>query len=346
MAQARSVEAMGLVNRRGFLAAAGGVAAAAAVGPVGLVRASGRWREGTYFPWAEVAEGVHACVDATSGGNVMVVTGSAGALMVDTKYPAFAATLLREGASFGAPVTHVINTHHHADHTGGNGVVKKKVEVLLAHEKAAERIKGQVDRYVGAARGGPRQVDMERDGAEKVFEEATAAVEAAMAWDADAVTPNETVAGERQVFKAGDIEVVLHHFGAAHTDNDMVVEVMGANVLHVGDLCFHGLHPFFDPSGGATCRGWSDVVGKVIALCDESTVVVPGHGEVTDRSGLEAQRRYLEQIWEHVSKEVAKGTSKADVAEMRWDFMDGLGFEQVRSRALGAVYDEVVAAEG
>ena len=336
------------VSRRGFLATAGCVAGAVALGPAAIARAaaSGRLGAGTYFPWVEVGKGVHAAIDLSSGGNVMVVSGRDAALMVDTKYPAFAAALQREASAFGGPVTHVLNTHHHADHTGGNGVLKGRVEVLMAHEKAVGRIEGQVERYVGAARGGPRQVHMERDGADAVLEEAQAAIEASGSWSPADVVPGVTLSGERESVSIDGIEIVAHHFGAAHTDNDVIVQVVEANVIHTGDTCFHGLHPFFDQTGGVTCRGWIEVVGKILELCDGDTVVVPGHGEVTDRSGLEAQRRYLDQIWESVSAEVAKGTAKDDVVAMTWDFMDGLGFEQVRGRAIGAVYDEVVASAG
>ncbi|MFG0259813.1 MAG: MBL fold metallo-hydrolase [Phycisphaerales bacterium JB041] len=339
-------QTVGGVSRRGFLAAAGCAAGAAALSPAALARAAaaGRLGAGTYFPWVEVGKGVHAVIDLSTGGNVMVVSGRDAALMVDTKYPAFAAALLREGSAFGAPVTHVLNTHHHGDHTGGNGVLKGRVEALIAHEKALPRIEGQVERYAGSARGGPRQVEMGRDGSDAVLEEAQAALEAAGTWGPADVVPGVALSGEREVLTVDGIEIVAHHFGAGHTDNDVIVQVVEANVIHTGDTCFHGLHPFFDQSGGVTCRGWSEVVGKIIELCDGDTVVVPGHGEVTDRSGLEAQRRYLDRLWESVSKEVAKGTAKEDVAAMSWDFMDGLGFEQVRSRAIGAVYDEVVAS--
>lgn len=337
------------VTRRGFLAGAGGLVWAAALGPTAMARGMGRGAGGlrqaeTYFPWSEVGEGVHAVADLSSGGNVMVVVGQGASAVVDTKYPALGDAVVREAAGFGAPVTHVINTHHHGDHTGGNGVVKGDVEVLLAHAKAEPRIREQLQRYVQMARGGPRQVDMGRAGADAAMEEAQAAAEAAPSWGPDDFAPNRTMEGGRESLTVGGVELVLHHFGAGHTDNDVVVQVPASNVLHAGDLCFHGLHPYFDPEGGVTCRGWSEAVARTIELCDAETVVVPGHGEITDRSGLEAQKRYLDALWEHVMKEVRAGTPKEEATAMRWDFMDGLGFEQVRARAIGAAYDEAAAS--
>ncbi len=352
MAQTTQTGTNRLVSRRGFLATTGGMLGGmlgvAAIGPAALARAATARRlgAGTYFPWVEVGKGIHAAIDLASGGNVMVVSGSSAAVMVDTKFPAFAAALKREAESFGSPVTHVINTHHHADHTGGNGVLKNQVEVLMAHENAVARIEGQVQRYAGAAQGGLRQVDTERDGAETVLEEAQAAMEQSATWSAEDFVPGVRMQGERESLSLDSIEVVLHHFGAGHTDNDVIVQLPDANVLHTGDLCFNGLHPFFDSTAGVTCRGWSDALGKVIELCDNDTVVVPGHGDITDRDGIKTQQEYLDQLWEHVAAEVARGTAKADVEAMSWSFMDGLGFEQIRSRAIGAVFDEVTSSGG
>ncbi len=336
------------VSRRGFLATTGGLIGAAAFGPTALARATTATRlgAGTYFPWVQVGKGIHAAIDLSSGGNVMVATGTSAAVMVDTKFPAFAAALKREAESFGSTVTHVINTHHHADHTGGNGVLKGEVDVLMAHKKAAARIESQLERYVGAARGGPRQIDPERDSFETVLEEAQAAAEQSEGWTAKDFVPDALITSDREELTVDNIDLVLYHFGPAHTDNDVIVHAVEANVLHTGDLCFNGLHPFFDSTAGVTCRGWSDVLGKVIELCDNDTVVVPGHGDITDRDGLKTQQQYMDQLWEHVAAEVAKGTAKADVEAMSWSFMDGLGFEQIRSRAIGVVYDEVTAAGG
>ena len=77
------------------------------------------------------------------------------------------------------------------------------------------------------------------------------------------------------------------------------------------------------------------------ANCDKDTKVVPGHGPVGGLEILDKQVAYLESLIEAVEKAVKAGKSKEEVAAMTWPFMDGLGFEQVRGRAIGAVYDEV-----
>ncbi|MBK7404611.1 MAG: MBL fold metallo-hydrolase [Phycisphaerales bacterium] len=153
--------------------------------------------------------------------------------------------LAREGAGFGAPVLTVLKTHHHGDHTGGNGVLHPSRK-LVSHAKAAERIAGQLAQYAGAAKGGPKQVDTSRPGADVVLAEAQAAAEAAPAWTADLFVPDVKIDSWPHEMKVGEIRVVLYHFGPGHTDNDVVVHLPDLNVVHTGDVCFHGLHPFFD----------------------------------------------------------------------------------------------------
>ena len=332
---------MQTMDRRSFLALSAATLAGAAL-PAARAAAfpARRWAGDLYFSWQELREGVHAAVDLSMGGNVLVLTSGETALLVDTKFPAFGVALAREGAGFGAPVMTVINTHHHGDHTGGNAVLHPG-RTLIAHARAAERIAGQVSQYTGAARGGPKQVDMDRPGADLVLEEAQAAAAAAPGWTPELFVPDEKIDTWPHELKVGEVRVVLYHFGAGHTDNDVVVHLPDLNIVHTGDVCFHGLHPYFDPAGGATCRGWSASVSKVVDLCDGETVVVPGHGEATNRDGLETQKIYLDRIWDHVAEEIRGGKTKDEVKVMSWDFMDGLGFGQVRERAIDAVYDEV-----
>ena len=76
-------------------------------------------------------------------------------------------------------------------------------------------------------------------------------------------------------------------------------------------------------------------------LCDDETVVIPGHGEIGDRSIVRAEIQYHAKLIDAVQSEIDKGTSKENAQEMSWAFMEGLGFESIRGRAIGAVYDEL-----
>lgn len=337
---------MHTISRRALLLAAGAVWAGSALSHRAL--ASLRSRASaleTFFPWQTIRERAHVSIDATLGGNVLVVRGADGAVLVDTKFPSFSGTLRREAGAHGAPLAMVINTHHHADHSGGNLAFHPDID-LLAHPKAKERIGSQLDRYRSLAEGGWRQIDSARAGAAKVIDEAHAVADRAQALTPDAFTPTLTpeafpheaaVAGER---------VELHHAGAGHTDNDLIVRFPELNLIHTGDLVFHTLHPYFDPPGGSNSEGWVRSLEAARALCDNDTIVVPGHGPLTDATGIDRQRDYLLRLREAVAEGLRAGATKEELQARTWPFMEGLGFEQVRSRAIGAVCDELAAPTG
>lgn len=300
--------------------------------------------KGTYFTWHAMRDGAFAAVDLSLGGNSLILHDSGHSLLIDTKFPALGAALVREGSALGdgdaAPVTTIINTHHHGDHTSGNAATHPGA-TIIAHKRASERISKQFDRYLKMTKNAPDMVDTDRDGAEQVLEEARKANDNADNLTAADFVPDQSIDTWPHVMHFGETAIVLHAVGPGHTDNDLFVQLNQHNIIHAGDLCFHKLHPFFDPDGGASCKGWITSLEYMIPLCDDETIVVPGHGELTDKQGLIDQKHYLEALYDHVAKEVHKGTPKDEVAAMSWDFMDGLGFEQIKSRAIEACYDEV-----
>jgi cyclase len=326
-------------TRREFLGlsllAAAGAAASPAVAAV-TAGVGGGWRgqpsQSQGLQWTELRDGVWVSIGG--GGNSMLAISGEEAVLVDTKLAPLGATLQREATSRAPKLAMVINTHHHADHSGGNFAFEDLR--LIAHEKAAPRIRRQIDSYLQQVRGalsGAGGAGAMRDDLERVRGRIDDLGEQSWA-------PRETVSGDREEWTLGDMAIEARHFGAGHTDNDMVICLPGRNVLHAGDLLFQNLHPYFDPPGGATCEGWIESVRRAIQMCDDETIVIPGHGEVTGVDGLESQLRYLEKLWEEVGRLVDQGTGREQAAAMEWPFMDGLGRPEVRPRAIGAVFDE------
>lgn len=290
--------------------------------------------------WAEVTGHTKAVVNLALGGNSMMVVSGGEALVIDSKFPYLGASLREDAkAETGGGGIHLINTHHHGDHTGGNNAFVGKGR-SYAHPKAIERIAGQIDNFRSGAEAAVGQASQNLAGNKRALELAVAAAEGAAALRAKDFVPTDAVSGGSQI-TVGDLTLDVHHFGAGHTDNDLVVHLPDDNVLHTGDLVFNGLHPFFDPNGGVDARGWIRSLTGVLELCDEETTVVPGHGAVGGREIVTKQREYIEQLIEAVEAEIKKGTSKEDAQQMAWPFMDGLGFEQIKSRAIGAVYDQL-----
>jgi|GEM_PF-935967 len=287
--------------------------------------------------------GLHVMADQSTGGNALVMTTATQTLLVDTKFAHLGGALVEDAKAFAGEQDQfeltLINTHHHGDHTGGNGMVVPFAIASYAHENALPRIESQLDRYKQGASNGPAQVGRSR-GAKPLLEQAINAASAGEAWTKDDVVPKAAVQDHHAIDLDGTT-VDMHHFGAGHTDNDLVVHIKEHDIIHTGDLVFAGLHPYMDASAGVTARGWVESLESILKLCDQSTIVIPGHGPVGTKKTVQSQLDYLNELIEHVQRDIDAGVSKADCAEKSWDFMDGLGFESVRSRAIETTYDEL-----
>jgi cyclase len=325
------------VDRRSFLAAASAAAAFAALAPASF---AGFARGSRALPWAELADGVSAIADLRLGGNVMVVGSRGSSLLIDTTYPFLAHALREEALEAGERLT-VVNTHHHGDHTGGNFAFAGDAGVH-AHANAIERVRGQIERYRAGAEGGVAQAGR-LDMGEAVIASATRAAEVVPTLSADAFVPTRVIADGASTLRIGDVVVELFHFGPGHTDNDVVVRLPGANVVHTGDLVFNGTHPFFDATAGVSPQGWIASLWRAHELCDASTVVVPGHGAVGDRGVIRTQIDYVQQLIESVSADIDAGVTREDATAKTYPFMEGLQFESIRPRAIGVVYDDVAS---
>lgn len=330
-------------TRREFLIQAGvwGGAMAAATALPRWARAGTAAPAGTILTWDEIQPGIRGAIDFSTGGNSLIIAGEGAALVIDAKFPLLGVAIRQDAESFfDGPVNlTLLNTHHHADHTGGN-VGFFGVESRAAHPKAIERIRGQFDVYQKNVEAGPSQARRFDDGSGRIVKIAQELADRADKLKAEDWTPEKAVSGGDHL-TVGGITAELHAFGAGHTDNDLVVRLPKQNLVHTGDLVFNALNPYFDPEGGVTVRGWIASLRKTLELCDADTVVVPGHGPVGDKGIVSWQIGYMEQLVEAVQKQIDDGVPKDQAVDATFPFMMGLGFAQVTGRAIGAVYDEL-----
>jgi len=291
------------ISRRAFSAGVLAAAGGTVLAPGALLRAA-RAQGGEELVAAEIRPGMR--VITGQGGNTLVAAGEGGSILIDCKGAGAGGALRELAEAEGTPVRAVINTHHHGDHTGGNPAFTPDVKVH-AHEKCGPRVRAQV-----AARGETP----------------------------DPYLPTDSVGNDGAV-EAGGVRAELRHAGAGHTDNDVYVFFPEANVLHTGDLVFHMNHPYIDRGAGATTAGWMDSCRAMLERCDEETVVVPGHGEVTDRGGIERQIAYFEAVREAVGEVVSAGGPREAAERIRLQMFANMGFERLRKQALGAVFEEL-----
>ncbi|MFF2064986.1 MBL fold metallo-hydrolase [Streptomyces sp. NPDC058200] len=234
-----------------------------------------------------LAPGVYAYVQPDGGwclNNAGFISDGESTLLVDTAATERRARLLREAVlTAGVPLPRtLVNTHHHGDHTYGNGVFVPEA-VVIGHD---------------SCRG----------------EQIAAGHQLHLMWpgtdfgDIRITAPTVTY-NDRLTVWVGETEVRVIHPGAAHTIGDSVVHLPERGIVFTGDLIFQGGTPFV-PMGSLS--GSLRALELLRSL--DATVVVPGHGPVTDPSAYDATESYLRFVTELAREGHTKGLSPLEAA--------------------------------
>jgi glyoxylase-like metal-dependent hydrolase (beta-lactamase superfamily II) len=253
------------------------------------------------------------------GGTIGWLSNKDALVAVDTQFAETAAIFLaRLPGRDGRMLDAVIDTHHHWDHTGGNGTLRLAAKKIVAHETVPALQKAAAIR--NPQMGEPTLPDT-------VFKDT---------WRLD----------------VGDEVVSARHFGPSHTGGDIAVHFEKANVVHVGDLVFNRLYPVTDRPGGTNVRHWRDVLPKIAAAYPADAIYICGHGNpkfgVTgSRDDVLAMAHFLDALVAHVEAAIKAGKSKAEiVTQQNLDaFPDYYAARNSRLPGnLAAVYDELTGA--
>ena len=221
-------------------------------------------KPGTTIRAEAVAKGVYVLFG--NGGNIGASIGADGVFIIDDQYAPLTPGINAALADLRPePVRFVLNTHWHGDHTGGNENYSKAGAIIIAQDNVRARMS------VPQAMEFIKRVE-------------PAAPLAAL----PLVTFDHTV-----TLHFNDDDVSAIHVAKAHTDGDAVIHFRVANVIHAGDTYFNELYPFIDIDSGGSIEGSLAAVDTMLALADENTRIIPGHGEVSGRAGLEAFRKML-----------------------------------------------------
>jgi cyclase len=338
------------VSRREFVLSAAAFAGAAAFPAFLRAQEKAPPRPAEFYDWKEVRPGFHVALGRTGddmtlvGGNATLVVekgrGRGGrAVLIDTKQAVLGPALVREAMFRCEGLHRVVNTHHHFDHAGGNSAASQGGVVMWAHPKCRERISASIAQYT--AQLDQKISALEQAGVEGARE---AAVEAKRFRDTLAERKPETFIPEAIPENVKDFagrRVEVHHAGPGHTDNDLFFFFPEDNVLVTGDLVFNGSHPYYDSTAGADSKGWINALSRVVSLCDADTVVVPGHGPITNIDGVKKQIRYIEDVREAVGKAVKEGRSREEVEKLRLPAYAEYGLKPAAGLIMAGVWDEL-----
>lgn len=235
----------------------------------------------------KLADGIHML--SGRGGNIGVLTGPDGTFMIDDQFAPLTARIMTKVKEIGGDTPRfVINTHYHFDHTGGNENLGNAGVTIVSHDNVRKKLAEgtTIKAFNRVMKPAPK-----------------------------AAVPVITFAEDMTFHLNGETAHVFHSPNA-HTDGDAIIHFKTANVIHAGDLFFNGFYPFIDTGAGGTVQGVIAAVDKMLALADDNTKIIPGHGPLADKKALMAYRTMLETAQMRLSKLKGAGKSAAEaVAE-------------------------------
>ena len=284
-----------------------------AVGALGIVVRSQTSPPDAAYRFTQIQPGVYSALGTgrlNVGSNSAVIVNQDDVVIVDSHItPEAARAMLRElKAITDKPVTTLINTHFHYDHTNGNQVFPATVDII-GHEFTRMKLTadpmhtGMLSQALAAA---PRQVEAlkarvaaERDPAAKAKLEQQLEVQSAYArqlLELKPTPPNVTM-NDRMTLYRGGREIRLMYLGRGHTGGDLVVYLPKERVLCSGDLLVNGIANLVD----GYVNDWPDTLEKLKPL--DFVDVIPGHGDpFKGKERIDYFQAYLRDVWQQASR--------------------------------------------
>jgi glyoxylase-like metal-dependent hydrolase (beta-lactamase superfamily II) len=221
-----------------------------------------------------------------SGGNITVLSGADGKFLVDAGITLSKIRLTAAIDAIGSePIKYLVNTHWHWDHTDGNGWLHDAGATIIARPQTLQDLKStiRIDEWGHTFTPVP-----------------------------EGALPTMLVSQEKTMEFDGE-HIVIRAYLPSHTNGDLVVYFTKADVLATGDTYWNGLYPFIDHEVGGGIDGMIKAANLDIAAAGENTIIVPGHGPLSDKKGLIEYRDMLVDVRNKVRSLKRKGLSEEQV---------------------------------
>lgn len=286
-------------NRRHFLRIALGSLSAALTGVgLGVPRARAQPEHEASIALVALRDGLAQITGA--GGNVLLLSGPDGAVMVDTGAPEHTARLKSAVSDHlsGAPIESIFNTHWHIAHTGGNEAFKSPETKIIAHENT--RLWMSTEYYVD-------------------WEDRTYSPRPAAALPTDTFYSSDP---QPITLTVGDESIEYGHLREAHTDGDIYVYFRERNVIAAGGSVAAGAYPVIDFATGGWIGGLMEATEKLLELADAETLIIPDNGPAQSRAHLQAQYEMIATTRERIEDLMRQGKSAQEMmaAEVTAEF--------------------------
>ncbi len=217
-----------------------------------------------------------------AGGNIVVLTGKDGKLLIDAGFTVSKPRLTEALNKLSSdPITQLINSHWHTDHTDGNAWVHEAGAAITAHTNTKKHL----------------STSTRVEGWQWTFPPAPVGA-----------LPTTTFDDEHRM-RHNDTNIALKYYGPAHTDSDISVVFEEADVVLVGDTWWNGIYSFIDYSTGGSIDGMIRAVERNLSMVTDKTLVIPGHGPLGNKAGLVEFHDMLVAIRHNVAELKKQGKS-------------------------------------
>jgi len=225
-----------------------------------------------------------------SGGNIAVMHGGQGKLLVDAGIGVSKPNVLNALNSISSdPVKYLINSHWHFDHTFGNEWLHEEGATIIAQDVTKEHLKKTIRvedwQYTFPPQG-------------------------------KGALPTVVYKTEHSLFFNGE-SIHIKAYRPAHTDCDSAIHFQNADILHVADTFWNGYYPFIDYSTGGSIDGMIHAAQLNVSRAQQNTIVIPGHGPIGNKDKLIEFHEMLSETREKVSKLKKQGKTLAEVVDSK-----------------------------
>jgi glyoxylase-like metal-dependent hydrolase (beta-lactamase superfamily II) len=247
-------------------------------------------------------------IEAFSGGNTAVFVTDSGVVLVDTKLPGWGREILdRVRTVTDKPVTTIINTHTHGDHTGSNEFFAAPSVDIIAHENT----KTNMSRMGLFKRNGGKGLPT-------------------------------TTFEDRLTLGAGADRIDLYYFGRGHTSGDTWVVFPALRVMHAGDMFARKDAPTLDRANGGSGLEFARTIDRALATVRDIDTVIPGHGPLRTIPELDEYRRFMTDFVAASREALEAGKSAEEAARSIDLHAKYANYTSARYRAaIQAIYDEL-----